>query len=881
MDTRVGLGYRFGPNADAQVIWELGPQLFTEPLTNEQREAILAQREKQARQQLEAQQHQLMTVQQQLQELQDRQNMEELARLNAAASAASSIVTAKSQDEKDAIALQEEASNHQQQQLVRHLRRTNKRNHPQQTLTDILFGPTPSLSTSMAIEPKSTVVPPPRPRPKQNGVSSFHQRPNAGAVGKNSKRTNGHHDPYSMLTAYEKNLLKQSSLLGQQESSIVSQVPNSLAKRGPVVGGQRHPHLRKLPLQIRPSPGRNMVAHATGNPPLKRPYPIPRQVPINHKMGQFIFSPVTTSVTKTLRNGLQVPKKIAQMRQRRPQPQPAQIQMQQQQQFSRRRAPLPPSMTPMMRNHGTPNNFQSRLGLPDFSPPRPISTAPFGFIPLPDFNQPAPRRRFARNAPPNEINNFSGEYSKGLMLKQSVATTKVQAKSAGMTSATASRAPKRRNMPRRRIGLPQLPNFNPTQFYKRRSPPPQTLRSPPMSQPQTQIQLGNTFQNQNSVSEAEDSFLKRNAIAYNPMIREIELKKERLSYQNNPNRRTILDMGEDGMPTMIHHLRPSANAVFGMINRLTSGDNPISKLIHGETTPTPDKMIPPDSLDTFNCYFCNGEYTPTKQPPIIAKPDPTTERPPTRLLPNLSLGLPNRVVSTLVNTMSMITRGRDNSTSSSNANGQEEEDSSVKIGGSLTQEQFEALFSDPDSPDTKIKYQDDKMLDLLPSAAAAATTTTTPSPPLNNIPLEMFIDIESGEVSVRKSIGHLAGFGEEEEFATSSTPRIKTEEELEAEESQKIFEQVQEYLFNSYEDMKFTKELEKEVQKHKEKLTSGKDEMSHGVVSQYFNVLRKRVGAPVPGLRRPPVKKVNGGVVGNTLRRRRHPNPNLLSRIAG
>lgn len=37
MDTRLGLGYRFGDAADAQIMWDIGPQLFTEPLQNEVR----------------------------------------------------------------------------------------------------------------------------------------------------------------------------------------------------------------------------------------------------------------------------------------------------------------------------------------------------------------------------------------------------------------------------------------------------------------------------------------------------------------------------------------------------------------------------------------------------------------------------------------------------------------------------------------------------------------------------------------------------------------------------------------------------------------------------------------------------------------------------
>lgn len=32
MDTRLGLGYRFGDAADAQIMWEIGPQLFTQPI---------------------------------------------------------------------------------------------------------------------------------------------------------------------------------------------------------------------------------------------------------------------------------------------------------------------------------------------------------------------------------------------------------------------------------------------------------------------------------------------------------------------------------------------------------------------------------------------------------------------------------------------------------------------------------------------------------------------------------------------------------------------------------------------------------------------------------------------------------------------------------
>lgn len=37
MDTRVGLGYRLGNIGDAQVVWDIGPQLFTDPLRNEMR----------------------------------------------------------------------------------------------------------------------------------------------------------------------------------------------------------------------------------------------------------------------------------------------------------------------------------------------------------------------------------------------------------------------------------------------------------------------------------------------------------------------------------------------------------------------------------------------------------------------------------------------------------------------------------------------------------------------------------------------------------------------------------------------------------------------------------------------------------------------------
>ncbi|CAL8121648.1 unnamed protein product [Orchesella dallaii] len=37
VDTRVGLGYRLGNVGDAQVVWEIGPQLYTDPLRNEAR----------------------------------------------------------------------------------------------------------------------------------------------------------------------------------------------------------------------------------------------------------------------------------------------------------------------------------------------------------------------------------------------------------------------------------------------------------------------------------------------------------------------------------------------------------------------------------------------------------------------------------------------------------------------------------------------------------------------------------------------------------------------------------------------------------------------------------------------------------------------------
>lgn len=37
VDTRVGLGYRLGNVGDAQVVWDIGPQLFTDPLRNELR----------------------------------------------------------------------------------------------------------------------------------------------------------------------------------------------------------------------------------------------------------------------------------------------------------------------------------------------------------------------------------------------------------------------------------------------------------------------------------------------------------------------------------------------------------------------------------------------------------------------------------------------------------------------------------------------------------------------------------------------------------------------------------------------------------------------------------------------------------------------------
>lgn len=37
VDTRVGLGYRLGNIGDAQVVWDIGPQLFTDPLRNEVR----------------------------------------------------------------------------------------------------------------------------------------------------------------------------------------------------------------------------------------------------------------------------------------------------------------------------------------------------------------------------------------------------------------------------------------------------------------------------------------------------------------------------------------------------------------------------------------------------------------------------------------------------------------------------------------------------------------------------------------------------------------------------------------------------------------------------------------------------------------------------
>ena len=56
MDTRLGLGYRFGENADAQVLWEIGPQLFTEPLTDEQKQQLRIQQEQLRLQQLQLEQ---------------------------------------------------------------------------------------------------------------------------------------------------------------------------------------------------------------------------------------------------------------------------------------------------------------------------------------------------------------------------------------------------------------------------------------------------------------------------------------------------------------------------------------------------------------------------------------------------------------------------------------------------------------------------------------------------------------------------------------------------------------------------------------------------------------------------------------------------------
>ncbi|CAG7831229.1 unnamed protein product, partial [Allacma fusca] len=47
VDTRLGLGYRMGENADAQLVFEIGPQLFTEPLTDEQKNLLLLQQQQQ------------------------------------------------------------------------------------------------------------------------------------------------------------------------------------------------------------------------------------------------------------------------------------------------------------------------------------------------------------------------------------------------------------------------------------------------------------------------------------------------------------------------------------------------------------------------------------------------------------------------------------------------------------------------------------------------------------------------------------------------------------------------------------------------------------------------------------------------------------------
>ncbi|CAG7817357.1 unnamed protein product [Allacma fusca] len=65
VDTRLGLGYRFGENADAQVVFEIGPQLFTEPLTDEQKKQLLLQQQQQ--QLLQLQKQQLLQQQQQQQ----------------------------------------------------------------------------------------------------------------------------------------------------------------------------------------------------------------------------------------------------------------------------------------------------------------------------------------------------------------------------------------------------------------------------------------------------------------------------------------------------------------------------------------------------------------------------------------------------------------------------------------------------------------------------------------------------------------------------------------------------------------------------------------------------------------------------------------------
>ena len=733
VDTRLGLGYRLGQNADAQVMMEIGPQLFTEPLPNEHRPRDGPSAQQQPLQIRDVRQPTTQQVQQLLQEelekqkqLQRRQQLPFLTKEEIQHQRIGELLHASaSQNPAYHRFLRPQFNSPEQMQPPSPPRQRQMFSHRPNFPNQYHQPPAPMFNTPinnhyMNMPPPTVLQVRNNPRPSNSNSHNNNNNyvrninPTMEPVSKPKTTTTNpqsESDPYVMYTAYEKWLLKQgASAQGHGPSSTV-------VRRNLPFNNENNREVSSAPL----------ITH--------------NNIKLAPK-SQFSFHGAreASNVSSTVNSNS---KKIVRMTQKRP-------------------ATL------------KPESFGNRVGNNNY--PRPYYHNP---PPMPPFQRPhsmPPFRHYQQGPSPQNLRY--------------------------------PMPPMRRSYP-----VPQRFGYNNMPPIRRAQYTPQRMNYPIHSHPQPP-QPQPTFSTlsrsadiepipssyspwQNFVMEADDSFLRRNAQSQiqNEKLASIGSPGLQQQTMNEPvsNRREEV-LEESAIKTAV---KTGAN-VLGAIKDVI---RPVKKYFQ----PT---VEPPRKYNDREF----GDYFTTTEPLLIATPTPT---PVPSLYEHMGRKNPNLPDQTP----------------------REQASAVVHIGEELS---YKDLASSLQISPSKGRNRKNRPKNKKPSKPkdndeAESVVEAQTDEPINPPGVEMFIDIESGELSVRKPIASLAHFGDVT-TTTSTTPEPKTEDEIEDAESGKIFERLQEHFKESYENFQVTQAVKESMKERKEKIKKEQDE-SLGLINRYFDLL--------------------------------------------